>query len=94
MIKVSPQNFLNFTAKFGPKAEICWKLEELNWIMLNNFKVSSYLLEHILLIWKVMRPAIQYAPNFQYFFLSKETCEEDLFFLESGSDSETWVLTE
>jgi hypothetical protein len=23
MIKVSPQNFLNFTAKFGPKAEIC-----------------------------------------------------------------------
>ncbi len=25
MIKISPQNFLNFVAKFGSKVEICWK---------------------------------------------------------------------
>ncbi len=28
-IKISAQNFWNFIVKFGPKSEICWKLEEL-----------------------------------------------------------------
>jgi hypothetical protein len=41
------------------KAEICWKLEELKWILLNNSEVSSYLLEHILLFWKVNMQAFQ-----------------------------------
>ncbi len=29
MIKISAQSLLNFIVKFGSKAEICWKLEEL-----------------------------------------------------------------
>ncbi len=32
----------NFIVKFGSKAEISWKLEELNWNFLNNSEVSSY----------------------------------------------------
>ncbi len=32
MIKISTQNSLNFTVKFGSKAEICWKFEELVYI--------------------------------------------------------------
>jgi hypothetical protein len=49
MIKMTAQNFWNFIAKVGSKAEICRKLEELNRDFLNNFQVSSYLLGHILL---------------------------------------------
>ncbi len=59
MIKILPQNFTKFVAKFGSKVEICWKLRGLNWILSNNSKVSSYLLGHILLIWKVMMQAIR-----------------------------------
>ncbi len=58
MIKISPQNFTNFNAKFGSKVEIRWKLDESRWFFLYNSKVSSYLLGHILLFWKVMMPAI------------------------------------
>ncbi len=42
-IKISVQNLSNFIVKFGSKAEICWKFEELNRIMLNNSEVSGYL---------------------------------------------------
>jgi hypothetical protein len=28
---MTAQNFKNFIVKFGSKAKICWKLEELNW---------------------------------------------------------------
>jgi hypothetical protein len=49
MIKISLQNLWNFIVKFGSKAEICWKLEELKQNFLNNSEVSSYLLGHILL---------------------------------------------
>ncbi len=59
MIKISPQNFTNFTDKFGSKVDISWKLEEFRWNFLNNSEVSSYLLGHILLFWKVSMPAIQ-----------------------------------
>ncbi len=47
------KNLTNFTVKFGSKSEICRKLEELKRIFLNNSEVSSYLLGHILLFWKV-----------------------------------------
>jgi hypothetical protein len=40
--KMSAQSLRNFIVKFGFKAEICWKLEELKW-NLNNSEVSSYL---------------------------------------------------
>ncbi len=43
---------LNFIVKFGTKAEICWKLEDSNLIMLNNSEVSSCLLGHILFFLK------------------------------------------
>ncbi len=59
MIKITAQKFLNFIVKFGPKAEICWKLEELNQDFLNNSVVSSFLLGHILLFWKVTMQAIE-----------------------------------
>jgi hypothetical protein len=51
--------------KFGSKAEICWKLEDSNRIMLNNSEVSRNLLGHILLFWKVTMQASQKYPNFQ-----------------------------
>ncbi len=41
-IKISPQNFPKFIAKFGSKVEISWKLEEFRWIFINNSEVSSY----------------------------------------------------
>ncbi len=47
--KMTAQNLWNFIAKFGSKAEICSKLEELKWKFSNNSEVSSYLLGHILL---------------------------------------------
>ncbi len=47
MIEIWTQNLLNFIVKFGSKAEICWKLEELKCILLNNSEVSSYLLGHL-----------------------------------------------
>jgi hypothetical protein len=47
--KITAQNLWNFVAKFGSKAEICSKLEELNRNLSNNSEVSSYLLGHILL---------------------------------------------
>jgi Holliday junction resolvase len=59
MIKMTAQNLWNFIVKFGSKAEICWKLEELKWIFLNNSEVSSYLLGHILLFWKVTMQTIE-----------------------------------
>jgi hypothetical protein len=43
---------MNFIVKFGFKAEICWKLEELKRNFSNNSEVSSYLLGHILLFLK------------------------------------------
>ncbi len=49
MIKNLSQNFTNFIVKFGTKAEISWKLEDLKRIFSNNSEVSSYLLGHILL---------------------------------------------
>ncbi len=52
-------NFWNFIAKFGFKAEICWKLEESKWNLLNNSEVSSYLLGPKLLFWKVSMQAFQ-----------------------------------
>jgi hypothetical protein len=58
MIKISPQYFTNFTAKFGSKVDISWKLEEFRWIFINNSKVSGNLLRHTLLFWKVSMPAI------------------------------------
>ncbi len=36
-----------------------WKLEELKWNFLNNSEVSSYLLGHILLFWKVTMQTIE-----------------------------------
>ncbi len=51
--KITAQNLWNFIVKFGSNAKICWKLEELNRDFLNNSEVSSYLLGHILLFWKV-----------------------------------------
>jgi hypothetical protein len=47
--KITAQNLLNFIVKFGSKAEICSKLEELKWNFSNNSEVSRYLLGHILL---------------------------------------------
>ncbi len=35
-IKMTAQNLWNFVVKFGSKAEICWKLEELNRNFFNN----------------------------------------------------------
>jgi hypothetical protein len=65
MIQIWTQNLLNFIVKFGSKAEICWKLEEWKWILLNNSKVLSYLLRHILLLWKfTMQPIEPFALNF------------------------------
>jgi hypothetical protein len=64
-IKIWTQNFWNFIVKFGSKVEICWKLEELYRIMLNNSEVSSYLLGHILLFWKVTMQVFQKYSNFQ-----------------------------
>ncbi len=64
-IKISAQNFTKLIVKFGSKAEICWKLEELNRIMLNNSEVTRNLLGHILLFWKVTMQAFQKYPNFQ-----------------------------
>jgi hypothetical protein len=58
IIKKFSTNFLNFIVKFGSKVEISWKLEDLKWKILNNSKVSSYLLGHILLFWKVTMQAI------------------------------------
>jgi hypothetical protein len=48
-IKFSAQNLTKLIVKFGSKAEICLKLEELKWIFLDNSEVSTYLLGHILL---------------------------------------------
>ncbi len=64
----------NFIVKFGSKAEICWKLEELKWILLNNSEVSSYLFGHILLFWKVAMQTFQKYPNSEIFIfgLSKD----------------------
>ncbi len=58
-IKIKAQNLWNFIVKFGPKAEICWKLEELKWNFSNNSEVSSYLLGLILLFWKVTMQTIE-----------------------------------
>jgi hypothetical protein len=57
--KMTAQNLWNFVVKFGSKAEIFWKLEELIRNFLNNSEVSSYLLGHILLFWKVTMQAIE-----------------------------------
>jgi hypothetical protein len=57
--KTTAQNLLNFITKVGSQAEICWNLEELNRNFLNNSKVSSYLLGHILLFWKVTMQTIE-----------------------------------
>jgi hypothetical protein len=65
MIKILPQNFTKLVVKFGSKAEISWKFEELKWILLDNSEVSSNLLGHILLFWKVTMQAFQKYPNFQ-----------------------------
>jgi hypothetical protein len=65
MIEIWTQNLLSFLTKFGTKAEICWKLEELKWILLNNSEVLSYLFRLILLFWKVVMQAFQKTPNFQ-----------------------------
>jgi hypothetical protein len=43
MIEIWTQNLWNFIAKFGSKAEICWKLEELNRDFLNNYKITNEL---------------------------------------------------
>ncbi len=56
---MTAQNLWNFIVKFGSKAEICWKLEELNRDFLNNSQVSSNLLGHILLFWKVTIQTIE-----------------------------------
>ncbi len=58
-IEMTAQNLLNFIAKIGSKAEICWKLEELNRDFLNNSEVLSYLMGHILLFWKVTIQTIE-----------------------------------
>ncbi len=63
MIKISSQFSWNFIAKFGYKLEISWKLEELKWFLSNNSEVSSYLLGHILLFWKVTMPVMQWQPK-------------------------------
>jgi hypothetical protein len=47
--KMTAQNLWILIVKFGPKAEICRKLEELKWNFLNNSKISIYLLGHMLL---------------------------------------------
>jgi hypothetical protein len=65
MIKISAQNSFNFIVKFDSKAEICWKFEYLKWIFLDNSEVSSYLMGHILLFWKVTMQAFQKTPNIQ-----------------------------
>jgi hypothetical protein len=59
MIKIWTKNFWNFIAKFGSEVEISWKLRGLKWHFSNNSEVSSYLLGHILLFWKVMMQAIR-----------------------------------
>ncbi len=59
-IKITAQNLLNF------KAEICWKLEELKWNFWNNSEVSSYLLGHILLFWKVTMQTIEWTQIYQW----------------------------
>ncbi len=58
-VKISAQNLSNFTAKFGSKAEICWKFEDPKWNFLNNLEVSTYLLGHILLFWKITIQTIE-----------------------------------
>jgi hypothetical protein len=58
-IKMTAQNLWNFIVKIGSKSEICWKLEELKWNFLNNSEVSSYLLGHVLLFWKVTMQTIE-----------------------------------
>jgi hypothetical protein len=58
-IKITAQNLWNLIAKFGSKAEICRKLEELKLILFNNTEVSSYLLGHILLFCKATMQNIE-----------------------------------
>jgi hypothetical protein len=58
-IKISKLNFTKLVVKFGSKAEICWKLGDLKWILTNNSKVSRNLLGHILFFWKVTMQAFQ-----------------------------------
>jgi hypothetical protein len=75
-IYIWTQNLLNFIAKFGSKAEICWKLKDLKWIFLNNSEVSRNLLGHILLFWKVTMPAFQKTSNFQWILPLKKILVE------------------
>ncbi len=71
MIEIWTKDLLNFIVKFGSKAEICWKSEELKWNFLNNSEVSSYFFGHILLFWKVTMQAFQKFPSSVNFCFEK-----------------------
>ncbi len=72
IIKISSKSLSSFIVKFGSTAEICWKLEELKWHFLNNSEVSSYLLGHILLFWKVTMQTIEWIQNYQWITILKK----------------------
>ncbi len=77
MIKISAKSLSNFIAKLGSKAEICWKLKELKWNFWNNSEVSSYLMGHILLFWKVMMQTIEWIQNYQWITTLKKIFVQD-----------------
>jgi hypothetical protein len=91
-IKIWTKIFWNLIVKFGSKAEICWKLEGLNRIMLNNSEVSSYLLGQILLFWKDTMQAFQKNPNFQQIWPLKKNLEEGRCVREVSWEFGPWFL--
>jgi hypothetical protein len=60
-----------------------WK--ESSWIFSNNSEVSSNLLGHILLFWKVTIQALQKSPNFQKILVLKSSIVQEMEFLRSLS---------
>jgi hypothetical protein len=91
-IKISAQNFTKLIVKFGSKVEICWKLEELNRIMLNNSEVSRNLLGHILLFWKDTMQAFQKTPNFQWILALKNFLVEGRCVWEVSREFGPWFF--
>ncbi len=90
--KMTAQNFWNFIAKFGSKAEIWWKLEELNRDFSNNSEVSSYLLGYILLFWKDTMQAFQKTPKLSVnYSFWKNICAE---LVNSGGAAGEWLITD
>ncbi len=92
MIKMTAQSLSNFIVKFGSKAEVCSKLEELKWNFLNNSEVSSYLLGHILLFWKVTMQTVEWIQNFQWITALEENFSAGL--ANTGGGAGEWLITD